>query len=98
MPAGATFHCVSVGISRRRNVAGGRGGGEAKYPRRIILKKGLCHQIKITWKWYCCKGLGMDMRHLIFKIFLSEPSIFNRHLKFLCLGSKRVQIFILFRT
>jgi hypothetical protein len=36
----------------------------------------------------------MDMRHLIFK----KPSIFNRHLKFLCLGSKRVQIFILFRT
>jgi hypothetical protein len=25
--------------------------------------------------------------------FLSEPSIFNRHLKFLCLGSKSVQIF-----
>jgi hypothetical protein len=35
------------------------------------------------------------MRRLILKIFLSEPSIFNRNLKFLCLGSKRVQIFIL---
>jgi hypothetical protein len=35
----------------------------------------------------------MDMRRLILKFFLSEPSIFNRHLKFLCLGSKRVQIF-----
>jgi hypothetical protein len=40
-----------------------------------------------------CKGLGMDMRRLIFAIFLGEPSIFNMHLKFLCLGSKRVQIF-----
>ncbi len=47
----------------------------------------------ITWKWYCFKGLGMDIRRLIFKNFLSEPSIFNRHLKFLCLGSKSVQIF-----
>jgi hypothetical protein len=35
----------------------------------------------------------MDMRRLIFKNFLSEPSIFYRHLKFLCLGSKSVQIF-----
>jgi hypothetical protein len=33
------------------------------------------------------------MRRLIFKNFLSEPSIFNMHLKFLCLGSKMVQIF-----
>ncbi len=55
--------------------------------------KGLCHQIRITWKRYCCKRLGMDMRRLIFKNLKSEPSIFNRHLKFLCLGSKRVQIF-----
>ncbi len=55
--------------------------------------KGLCHQIKIAWKWYCFKGLGMDMRRLILKKILSEPSIFNRHLKFLCLGSKSVQIF-----
>ncbi len=37
--------------------------------------------------------LGIDMRCLIFKIFISNPSIFNRHLKFLCLGSKRVKIF-----
>jgi hypothetical protein len=64
---------------------------------RLFLK-GLCHQIRITWKWYWCKGLGMDMRRLKFKNFWSEPSIFNWHLKFLCLGSKRVQIFILFRT
>ncbi len=55
--------------------------------------KGLCHQIRIAWKWYYFKGLGMNMRHLIFKIFLSEPSIFIRPLKFLCLGSKRIQIF-----
>ncbi len=55
--------------------------------------KGLCHLIRITWKWYCCKELGMDMRRLILKIFLSEPSIFNWHLKFLCLGAKIVQIF-----
>ncbi len=60
--------------------------------KKFILK-GLYHQIKITWMWYCCKSLGMDMRCLIFNIFLSEPSIFNRHLKFLCLGSKRVQMF-----
>ncbi len=33
------------------------------------------------------------MRCLIFKFVLSEPSIFNRHLRFLCLGSKSVQIF-----
>jgi hypothetical protein len=32
--------------------------------------KGLCHQIRIPWKWYGFKGLGMDMRCLIFKIFL----------------------------
>ncbi len=35
----------------------------------------------------------MDMRRLILKNFLSEPSIFKRHFKFLCLGSKRVQNF-----
>jgi hypothetical protein len=35
----------------------------------------------------------MEMRHLILKKFLSEPSVFNRHLKFLCLGSKSIQIF-----
>jgi hypothetical protein len=35
----------------------------------------------------------MGMRRLILKILLGEPSIFNRHLKFLCLGSKSVQIF-----
>jgi hypothetical protein len=29
--------------------------------------KGLCHQIRITRKWYCFQGLGMDMRRLIFK-------------------------------
>ncbi len=33
------------------------------------------------------------MRRLILKSFFSEPSIFNRHLKFLCLGSKSVHIF-----
>ncbi len=54
--------------------------------------KGLCHQIRITWKWYCFKGLGMDMWRLIFELFLSKLSIFKRHLKFLCLGSKSVQI------
>jgi hypothetical protein len=54
--------------------------------------KGLCHQIRIAWKWDCFKGLGMDMRCFIFKRFVSEPSNFNRHLKFLCLGSKSVQI------
>ncbi len=35
----------------------------------------------------------MDVRCLILKFLLSEPLIFNRHLRFLCLGSKRVQIF-----
>ncbi len=64
----------------------------------LVDLQGLCHQIRITWKWYGCKGLGMDMRRLIFKNFWCEPSIFNRHLKFSCLGSKRVQIFILFWT
>jgi hypothetical protein len=34
-----------------------------------IRLKGLCHQIRITWKWYCCKRLGMDMRRLIYKNF-----------------------------
>ncbi len=63
-----------------------------------ICLKGLWHQIRIAWKWYCFKGLGMDMRHLIFKNFKSKPSIFNRHLKLLCLGSKSVQISILFWT
>ncbi len=57
------------------------------------ILKGLCHQIRIAWKWYCFKGLGTDMIRLIFKILLSEPLIFNRHLKFLCLGSKSIQIF-----
>jgi hypothetical protein len=65
----------------------------AKVFKNIIPLKGLCQQIRMTWKWYCCKGLVMDMRRLIFKKFLREPPIFNRHLKFLCLGSKRVQIF-----
>ncbi len=55
--------------------------------------KGLCHQIRIIWKWYCFKGLGTAMRRLILKIFWCEPSIINRHLKFLCKGSNRVQIF-----
>ncbi len=55
--------------------------------------KGLCHQIRIAWEWYCFKRLGIDMSRLIFKISLSEPLIFNRHLKFLCLGSKSVQFF-----
>jgi hypothetical protein len=41
------------------------------YYRRTFggILKGLCHQIRIIWKWYCCKGLGMDMRRLIFKNF-----------------------------
>jgi hypothetical protein len=40
------------------------------YVDEIFLNlKGLCHQIRITWKWYCCKGLGMDMKRLIFKSF-----------------------------
>ncbi len=39
--------------------------------RWILLRalKGLCHQIRIAWKWYCFKGLGMDIGRLIFKIF-----------------------------
>ncbi len=38
------------------------------------------------------------MRRLIFIIFLNLPLIFNRHFKFLCWGSKSVQIFYLFLT
>ncbi len=53
----------------------------------------MCHQIRITGKCYCFKGLGMDMRHLILKNFISESTIFNKHLKFLCLGSKSLQNF-----
>ncbi len=40
----------------------------------------------------------MDMRRLIFKIFLNLPLIFNRHFKFLRWGSISVQIFYLFLT
>jgi hypothetical protein len=36
---------------------------------QIRLLKGLCHHTRITWKWYCCKGLGERMRRLIFKNF-----------------------------
>ncbi len=39
------------------------------------------------------KGLGMDIRRLIFKKILSEASNFNSHLKFLCLGSKALSAF-----
>ncbi len=39
------------------------------------LKGTVCHQIRIAWKWYCFKGLGIKMKRLIFKKFLSEPSI-----------------------
>ncbi len=60
--------------------------------------KGLCHQIRKAWKWYSFKGLDMDMRCLIFIIFESLPLIFNSHFKFLCWGSKSVQIFYLFWT
>jgi hypothetical protein len=35
----------------------------------LCPSKGLCHQIRIIWKWYCFKGLGMDMRRLILKKF-----------------------------
>ncbi len=38
------------------------------------------------------------MRPLIFIIFKNLPLIFNRHFKFLCWGSKSVQIFYLFQT
>jgi hypothetical protein len=40
----------------------------------------------------------MDMRCLIFIIFENLPLIFNRHFKFLCWGSKSVQIFYVFQT
>ncbi len=40
----------------------------------------------------------MDMRRLIFIFFLKPSFNFNRHFKFLCWGSKSVQIFYLFRT
>jgi hypothetical protein len=55
--------------------------------------KGLCHQTRKAWKWYSFRGLDMDMR-----FFLNCPLIFNRHFKFLCGGTKRVQIFYLFQT
>ncbi len=32
-----------------------------------LLLKGLYHQIRIAWQWYCFKRLGMDMRRLILK-------------------------------
>ncbi len=38
------------------------------------------------------------MRRLIFIIFYNLPLFFNGHFKFLCRGSKSVQIFYLFRT
>ena len=40
----------------------------------------------------------MDMRCLIFIIFLNLPLIFTRHFKFLCWGSKSLQIIYLFLT
>jgi hypothetical protein len=58
--------------------------------------KGLCHQISNARKWYSFKGLDMDMRRTMFKIVIKP--FFNRHFKFLCWGSKRVQIFYLFQT
>ncbi len=71
--------------------------GEENSLERVRLK-GLCHQIRKAWKWYSFKGLGMDMRRLIFVIFENLPLIFNRHFKFLCWGSKSVQIFYFFLT
>ncbi len=40
----------------------------------------------------------MTMRRLILIFFKNLPLIFIRHFKFLCWGSKSVQIFFLFRT
>ncbi len=66
-------------------------------PACMALKR-LCHQIRKAWKWYSFKGLDMDMRRLIFIIFWNLPLILNRHFKFLCWGSKSIQIFYLFLT
>ncbi len=55
---------------------------------------GLYHQFRIAWKEYNSKALGTDTWRLILKVFLNCFLIFIGPFKFLCLGSKTIQIII----
>jgi hypothetical protein len=62
----------------------------------ITYLKGLYHQFRSSWKYCHSKATNIDIWRLIFKKILTCSLILYSSLKFICLGSKLIQIINLF--
>jgi hypothetical protein len=60
----------------------------------FVCLKGLCHQFRSSWKYCHSKATNIGMWLLILKNLLIRFLILYPSLKFLCLGSKLIQIII----